>query len=174
MDGQPLSEAVRDAASRGYTEPRPQDDLSGVDVARKALILARELGLEVDLDDVQIEPLVSAELIDIDDVGAFFAALERNDATFARSLERARGQGKVLRYLAQIDPSSSTPIRVGPVFVDAAHPATRLRGTEAMVAFVTDRFEEYPLIVQGPGAGGDVTAAGVLTDVLRISRGLRA
>lgn len=168
--GVPLADAVRDAKTRGYTEPHPRDDLSGADAARKALILARELGLELELEDVQITPFVPAELLVHDDVEQFFGALAGWQPSFASTVAEHAARGEVLRYLASIDPDR---VEVGPVFVPADHPSTRLRGTEGFVAFYTERYAEYPLVVQGAGAGGAVTAAGVLADVLALSQSLR-
>lgn len=170
--GVPLSQAVREAKARGYTEPHPRDDLAGTDAARKALILARELGLAVELADVQVEPFVPAALLAEDELPRFFAALERADAAFAERIAGLAREGQVLRYLARIDPSAGR-VSVGPVAVPLAHPATRLRATEAFVAFSTERYAELPLVVQGAGAGGAVTAAGVLADVLQIAQALR-
>ncbi|MEO1270855.1 MAG: bifunctional aspartate kinase/homoserine dehydrogenase I, partial [Myxococcota bacterium] len=172
MAGRSLSEAVRTAHRLGYTEPQPQDDLSGLDVARKALILARELGLELELSDIQVEALVPEALLAEADREAFFAALEAHDPIFNERIEHLRRDHKTLRYLARIDPEGPT-VTVGPVGIDDDHPATRLRGSEAFVAFMTERYSDYPLIVQGAGAGGAVTAAGVLADVLSIAQTLR-
>jgi aspartokinase/homoserine dehydrogenase 1 len=173
--GEPLSRAVRTARDRGYTEPHPRDDLSGLDVARKALILARELGLRIELTDVAVEPFVPREALAEDDPEAFLRSLTALDALFAERIERYRAAGKVLRYLVQIVPDAEDgrQVRVGPVAVDADHPATGLKGAEALVAFTTERYRDYPLIVRGAGAGGDVTAAGVLADVLRLAQDVR-
>lgn len=174
--GVPLSRAVRDARARGYTEPHPRDDLSGLDVARKALILARELGLALDLGAVAVEPFVPPAALDHADLERFFLALTDLDAQVAARIDRMRSAGRVLRYLAQIDPeppAGAPAVRVGPVEVEPDHPAARLRGTEAFVAFTTDRHRDYPLLVQGAGAGGAVTAAGVLTDILKIALAVR-
>jgi len=176
MAGLPLSQAVRTARSLGYTEPNPQDDLSGLDVARKALILARELGFPVELSDVGVESLVPASMLASMPLEQFYAALEAHDTEVERRLARLRDEGKVLRYLARIDPGSGNApcsVTVGPVEIPLSHPATRLRGSESFVAFTTERYADYPLIVQGAGAGGAVTAAGVLADVLRIAQALR-
>lgn len=178
MAGVPLSKAVRTARELGYTEPNPADDLAGLDVARKALILARELGYDVELDDVVVEPLVPAELLEATTIEAFFDALESHDAELSAKIEAMKLEGRVLRYLARVDPASCVEgkrcaLEVGPTFIAQDHPATRLRGSEAFVAFTTDRHLEYPLIVQGSGAGGAVTAAGVLADVLRVAQTLR-
>jgi aspartokinase/homoserine dehydrogenase 1 len=171
-----LSQAVREARRRGYTEPHPREDLSGMDVARKALILARELGLSVDLEEVDIEPFVPRELLEEGQVDAFLDGLERHDERLLAWIASLRSEGRVLRYLATItpDPHGGRPqLRVAPVGVTAEHPAARLRGSEAFVAFTTARYSEYPLVVQGSGAGGAVTAAGVLADVLALSQTLR-
>jgi aspartokinase/homoserine dehydrogenase 1 len=174
MDGEPLSKAVRTAKELGYTEPRPQDDLSGLDVARKALILARELQLPLTMDDVRVEPLVPENIINTDTLDEFFQALENYDAELEEKLEEYRASGKLLRYIARIDPNAEgEKLVVGPVAVASDHPAAGLRGSESFVAFSTARYAEYPLIVRGSGAGGAVTAAGVLADVLRISQALR-
>ena len=196
--GIPLSEAVRTAREMGYTEPNPQDDLSGLDAARKALILARELGFRVELEDIVVEPLVPAKLLEPMGLDDFFRALAGHDAVFADRVARLREEGRVLRYLARIDPQTDDPqandrqangpqtngpladaaadrcaVHVGPVDIPADHPATRLRGSEAFVAFTTERYHDYPLIVQGAGAGGAVTAAGVLADTLKVAQILR-
>jgi bifunctional aspartokinase / homoserine dehydrogenase 1 len=174
--GVSLSRAVRAARERGYTEPHPRDDLTGLDAGRKALILARELGLDAELDDVVVEPFVPSELLAADDLDEFFRALEGHDEAFAARIAALRAEGRALRYLAQIEPGTGDrrpKIRVGPVGVASDHPATRLRGSEAFVAFTTERYAEYPLVVQGAGAGGAVTAAGVLADVLALCQSLR-
>ena len=176
MKGVPLSAAVETARSRGFTEPNPQDDLSGLDVARKALILVRELGVPMALEEIEVEPLAPADIIAEASVEAFFARLREHDAEFSARVSDLREAGRVLRYLVRIDPGGAgvpPQVRVGPTVVDAAHPSTRLRGAESFVAFTTERYSESPLIVQGAGAGGAVTAAGVLADVLRVAQGLR-
>jgi aspartokinase/homoserine dehydrogenase 1 len=171
MDGVRLDAAVRDAKEKGYTEPLPQDDLSGLDAARKGIILARELGFELELDDVALTPFVPAELLAERDLEAFYRALAGHADELARTLARLREEGRVLRYLARVDPSAPSRgepvVTVGPVGVPSDHPAAGLRGSESFVAFHTRRYQLYPLIVRGAGAGGAVTAAGVLADVLR-------
>lgn len=172
--GVPLSEAVRKARDLGYTEPHPRDDLSGLDVARKALILARELGLALDLTDVALEPLVPASYLAEDDPEKFLAALAGADAAAAGRITTLKAEGRLLRYLARIEPEApGAKITVAPIGVDATHPAASLRGAEAFVAFHTERYQQYPLVVRGAGAGGDVTAAGVLADILRLAQNIR-
>ncbi len=176
MRGVLLSEAVRRARDLGYTEPNPLEDLSGMDVARKALILAREMGLPLGFEDVRVRPFVTLDLSLGTGVEEVLRALEDLDGEMAARIEAEKRRGRVLRYLARIEPAGERgrpTVEVGPVFVEADHLSTRLRGTEAFVAFTTERYREYPLLVQGAGAGGEVTAAGVLTDILRVAMMLR-
>jgi aspartokinase/homoserine dehydrogenase 1 len=171
--GVPLSKAVREARERGYTEPHPRDDLAGLDVARKALILAREAGVAVELSEIAVEPFVSGDLLTEEDPERFLSGLAALDAQFGAYVARLHSSQKGLRYLARIDVGGEgkARVRVGPVAVDADHPAMSLRGAEAMVAFFTARYREFPLVVRGVGAGGEITAAGVLADVLRVAEG---
>ena len=176
MDGVALSEAVRDAKNKGYTEPHPRDDLSGTDAARKALILARELGIALEFEDVAVTPLVPEDILAEDDLESFFASLQRYDAAMSDEIAGHKANGEVLRYLATVEPNASDRtkvLRVGPTWVPSDHPATRLRGTEGFLAFFTERYPIEPLVIQGAGAGGAVTAGGVLADVLKIGQSLR-
>lgn len=164
--GAHLDEAVVEAMELGYTEPRPQVDLGGLDAARKALILAREADLALDLPQVDITPLVPAEALAVDHVPDFVRALRRARDAFSERMMGILSAGKRLRFLAAIDPSARPALRVGPVAVDAAHPAAGLVGGQSLVALRTARYATQPLVVQGAGAGADVTAAGVLADVI--------
>ncbi len=177
MSGVPLSAAVRTAKELGYTEPHPREDLSGMDVARKALILARELGYEIELEDVEIEPFVPMDVLNQDRLEDFFSSLEAHDPVITAKVESLKASGRILRYLAVIDSAAHKAggplVCVKPIEVDLAHPASRLRGSEAFIAFTSERYQRYPLIVQGAGAGGAVTAAGVLADTLTLAQMLR-
>jgi homoserine O-acetyltransferase len=165
--GVPLSMATRWAAGLGYTEADPRDDLSGLDSARKALILAREAGLSLELSDVRVTPLVPAALLE---PAALVASLRRHDGALAEEVERLRRQGRALRYLTTIVPTGDgrAEVAVGPAAVEPHHPAARLSGVEAFVAFTTLRHAERPLLVQGTGVGGALTAGGVLAELLRV------
>lgn len=164
----PFSELVTQARGMGYTEPDPRDDLSGVDVARKLVILAREAGYELSLEDVAVESLVPATLqgASVDD---FMARLHEVDEGFAQRLADARARGNVLRYVAQFKPGQQPS--VGLVELPGEHAFANLRLTDNVVQFTTRRYCDNPLVVQGPGAGPEVTAAGVFADVLRVAAG---
>jgi aspartokinase/homoserine dehydrogenase 1 len=164
-DGVPYSEAVRQAHAMGYTEPDPRDDLSGVDVARKALILARTLGRKLDLTDIRVEPLFPSELGD-DDPQRFISNLAAIDEEMHERVISARRSREVLRYVARIEGDG---IRVGLETLPEGSPMGRLRGTDNQVVLRSRRYQTNPLIVTGPGAGAEVTAAGVLNDIIAIT-----
>jgi aspartokinase/homoserine dehydrogenase 1 len=167
----PFSELVRQAHALGYTEPDPRDDLSGVDVARKLTILAREAGMPLSLSDVEVESLVPHALRDADRDG-FMAGLESLDAPMLQRLLVARERGCVLRYVARLQDDGSA--RVALLELPADHAFAHLRLTDNCVQFTTRRYCDNPLIVQGPGAGPEVTAAGVFSDLLRVAGSLGA
>lgn len=170
-NGVPYSEAVAKAYALGYTEPDPREDLSGMDVARKALILARTLGLRVELKDIAVESLFPDSMKG-GDTKSFIAGLKSLDAAWNERAQAARRDGRVLRYVASITPGGSTShIKVGVEAVPAEAPLGRLKGTDNQVTLVTRRYDKNPMIVSGPGAGAAVTAAGVLNDILAIATG---
>jgi homoserine dehydrogenase len=164
--GKPLSAAVREAHALGYTEPDPRDDLSGMDVARKALILARTCGLPWELDAIPAEPWFPPELAAISR-DEFMARLEELDAPFAARVAEARAAGGALRYVATVTPEGAS---VGLKVLPASHPLAGLRGPDNLFSFTTARYNERPLVVRGPGAGLAVTAAGVLADIVATAR----
>jgi homoserine O-acetyltransferase len=171
--GVPLSLATRWAMGLGYCEADPRDDLSGLDTARKALILARELGAHVALEDVRVEPFVPADLLAPGTADELIAALRREDGAIGAEVRRLAAEGKSPRYLARITvgPEGKVDVSVGPRAVAATDPAARLVGVEAYVAFTTARHAERPLVVQGTGVGGAHTAGGVLAEIFRIQFG---
>ncbi len=171
--GVPLSLAARWAMGLGHCEADPRDDFSGLDTARKALVLAREAGAQAALEDVRITPFVPAGLLAPGTTDDLIAALRSHDDEMAARVRRLAEEGKALRYLATIELTKDgrAEIGVGPEVVDESHLAGRLVGVEAFVAFTTGRHRERPLVVQGTGVGGANTAGGVLADVFRISFG---
>ena len=167
----PFSELVREAHALGYTEPDPRDDLSGTDVARKLVILAREAGMPLSLGDVDVQSLVPERLRDADREG-FMASLHELDAPMLSAYDAARDRGCVLRYVARLQQDGKA--RVALLELPDDHAFAHLRLTDNCVQFTTRRYRDNPLIVQGPGAGPEVTAAGVFSDLLRLSAALGA
>jgi bifunctional aspartokinase / homoserine dehydrogenase 1 len=164
-EGARFSEAVAEAARLLYTEPDPVADLSGADVGRKAVILGRLSGLAVSDDALSVEGLVDASLAGRP-LPALIEALRAYDAPIAARIEKARREGRVLRYVARVE---SGRVAVGPVEVPADSPLGMLKGTDNMIVFTSERYAARPLVVSGPGAGVEVTAMGVLGDILRIA-----
>jgi aspartokinase/homoserine dehydrogenase 1 len=167
----PFSAIVNEAKQRGYTEPDPRYDLSGTDVARKLIILAREMGLRLEMSDVQVASLVPGDLANssIDD---FLAGLSTYDAGMQQRFAAAAAAGKVLRYVGRI--TSTGEATVGLVELDRKHAFANIALTDNVVRFATARYNKNALIVQGPGAGPEVTAGGVFADLLRLSAYLGA
>lgn len=163
MDGRAFSEAVREALARGYTEPDPRDDLSGQDVLRKLLILARESGWRLEPEDVRLEPILPGEGWGEGTVEDFLARLPEVDDHFAALRARAIESGSRLCHLAVVRDGEAR-VWVGQVGVE--HPCHGLRGADNLVLYRTRRYSD-PLVVRGPGAGLDVTAAGVFADIVR-------
>ena len=170
FDGtQPFSRVVRQARTQGYTEPDPRDDLSGMDVARKAVILAREAGVELELEDIEVQSLVPEELsVDaVPSVDEFLNRLADFDEPMVERFRAAERDNHVLRYVADVDLGSGKA-RVSLQSYPRGHPFAGISLTDNVIQFVTRRYRDNPLIVRGPGAGPDVTAAGVFADVLRL------
>jgi len=168
---QAFSQIVRDARQRGYTEPDPRDDLSGTDVARKLIILGREMGLELELADVKVESLVPAELRS-GSIEDFMARLPQYDSMMRGRLDSARARGKVLRYVGRLTAAGDASVGLTELAED--HAFANIALTDNVVRFATRRYCDNPLIVQGPGAGPEVTAGGVFADLLRLAAYLGA
>lgn len=154
--GTPLSRAIAVAKERGYTEPDPREDLGGADVARKAVILAREMGFPLELGDVDLVPFASREE-------------PIDDDAWARRVAEAESRGERLVYLARIEVDRDTARATARLeSLPRTHPAAASRGPVALASFTTDRYAAEPLVVRGPGAGGPVTASALVADVLRL------
>jgi aspartokinase/homoserine dehydrogenase 1 len=161
----PFSALVREAHRVGFTEPDPRDDLSGQDVARKLLILAREIGLKMELGEVTVDSLVPRPLRRGRFSGKFFTDLARYDKDIDRRVEQARRRGSVLRYVGVLERGKA---QAGLKEFPATHPVASAKGSDNVIAFTTRRYRKTPLVVQGPGAGADVTAMGVFSDILKL------
>ncbi len=167
FDGsEPFSSIVSSARDQGYTEPDPRDDLSGMDVARKVVILAREMGMDVSLGDVEIEGLVPGGL-EFGSPEDFLGNLARHDDAMFQVFEEARERNEVLRFVGTIDAGLGCSVSLQSLGND--HAFARGRHTDNIVMFRTDRYSTNQLVIQGPGAGPDVTAGGVFADVLRLA-----
>ena len=167
----PFSQLVSEARALGYTEPDPRDDLGGLDVARKLVILAREAGRELSLEDVEIESLVPPALREVSR-DEFLARLDELDAPLQARFEAAQREGRALRYLARLDREGRAT--VGLASPEPGHASLHSQLTDNLVVFRTRRYASNPLVVQGPGAGPEVTAAGVFGDILAIAQALGA
>jgi aspartokinase/homoserine dehydrogenase 1 len=166
FDGRvPFSTLVREAHRMGYTEPDPRDDLSGTDVARKLLILARQIGLRMDLGEVRVDSLVPRPLARGKFSDRVLTAFARYDREMANRVARAEARGNVLRYVGTLENERA---QAGLKEYPRHHPVALAKGSDNVIAFTTKRYSRTPLVVQGPGAGADVTAMGVFSDVLKL------
>jgi len=163
----PFSELVYEVLEKGFTEPDPREDLNGNDVARKLLILIREAGYQKELSEIQIENLIPVGLRKVSSTKEFLSAMKQYDPVFEERREKAAKNKKVLRYIAQFGPDEA---QVGLKEVDITHPFYHISGSDNILSIYTRYYNESPLVIRGPGAGAEVTAAGVLADILKISR----
>ena len=166
--GKVWSEAVRRAHRLGYTEPDPRDDLGGLDVARKLLILARICGLDLKIQDVDVEPMLNRpDLADLP-LREYWRRLPEADGEMAARFGQAAEEGLELAYLAELDMTGASGVaRVGLRTVPLDHPVAGMPASENIFIFRSRRYQAHPLIIRGPGAGTDLTAAGVFADILR-------
>jgi aspartokinase/homoserine dehydrogenase 1 len=162
----PFSQIVREAKDNGFTEPDPRDDLSGMDVARKLTILAREMGLDLEIGDFPVQSLVPEALCDCT-IDEFLERLPEFDHEIEALYHDAVRANKRLRYIAGLDATGNASVALEAV--DDSHPFCNINLTDNIVQFETDRYSENPLVIQGPGAGPEVTAGGVFSDLLRLA-----
>ena len=160
-----FSEIVLEAKERGFTEPDPRIDLNGIDVRRKLLILARESGMSLEANDVIINNILPKECQEAETVEAFFEALENANPQFQALVKEAEDKGMRLRMIAKLEKDHAS---IGLEMVDGNHPFYNLSGSDNMIVFTTERYKERPLVVRGPGAGAEVTAAGVFAEIVTI------
>lgn len=164
-EGRKFSTVVAEAKAKGYTEPDPRDDLSGMDVARKILILSREAGMSLELKDIAIQNLVPAECQGDMSVEQFLRVLEKYDKTFDALRDEAARRNEKLRYMAVLR-DGRVSVHLGSV--NDSHPFYSLSGSDNIILLTTERYHDRPMVIRGPGAGAAVTAAGVFADIIRI------
>lgn len=170
-DSRSFSEIVIAARNAGYTEPDPRDDLAGMDVARKVTILARECGLDLELEKVPVHSLVPEPLRLCSTVEEFLEKLPEFDRVMEQLLEDAAKSGECLRFVGVVDPLKKTgTVKLQRYPKD--HPFAQLKGSDNIISFTTERYSQQPLIIRGPGAGAEVTAGGVFADIMRLSSSL--
>lgn len=164
-EGTKFSAIVKKAKELGYTEPDPRIDLNGIDVRRKLIILARETGLPLEAAEVETNNILPEACQQAQTVEAFFTELAAADDYFEQLRAEAAAEGKVLRMVAKLENGNAS---IGVEAVDQSHPFYFLSGSDNMIVFTTERYKERPLVVRGPGAGAEVTAAGVFAEIIRI------
>lgn len=164
--GESFHDIVKKAQELGFTEPDPREDLGGKDVARKLLILAREAGLTMEAEDIDIKPFLPQPCFDAPTVDAFFDTLKTYNSTFENMVEAAEKEGDKLRIIATLEGKKAS---ISLQSVNANNPFYGLSGSDNMISFTTKRYKERPLVVRGPGAGAEVTAAGVFAEIISIA-----
>lgn len=164
--GKSFHDIVKKAQQLGFTEPDPREDLGGKDVARKLLILARESGLSMEADDIEIKSFLPQPCFDAETVDDFFATLKVYNSTFENMVEAAEKEGNKLRIIAKLEGKKAS---ISLQSVDANNPFYGLTGSDNMISFTTQRYKERPLVVRGAGAGAEVTAAGVFAEIISIA-----
>jgi aspartokinase/homoserine dehydrogenase 1 len=164
--GKKFSTIVKEAKRKGYTEPDPRNDLNGMDFARKLLILAREIGKSIELEDIDLEPILPEACRKAETVQSFISELEKADPYFSDLCKKAHKKGKVLRYIALLN-KNTTAIKLKAV--NSTHPFYSLGGSDNIIAITTQRYRDNPLVFKGAGAGAEVTAAGVMADIFKIA-----
>ena len=158
---------VKEAQEKGYTEPDPRDDLNGKDFMRKMLILARDAGYPMEAKDISIENMLPPACLAASSVAEFYEELEKNAAYFEDMKTKAANNQQVLRYIGKLEDGK---VEITLQMVDDSHPFFALSGSDNIISFTTDRYKDRPMVVKGPGAGAEVTAAGVFADIINVGK----
>jgi aspartokinase/homoserine dehydrogenase 1 len=166
-DEKRFHEIVKEAQDLGYTEPDPRDDLNGKDFMRKMLILARDAGYPLEASDVEIESMLPPACMAAESVSDFYQELQNNAGYFENLKQEAADTGRVLRYIGKLE---NGKVAITLQMVDENHPFYMLSGSDNIISFTTDRYKARPLVIKGPGAGAEVTAAGVFADIINVGK----
>jgi aspartokinase/homoserine dehydrogenase 1 len=166
-DEKRFHEIVKEAQDLGYTEPDPRDDLNGKDFMRKMLILARDAGYPLEASDVEIESMLPPACMAAESVADFYQELQNNAGYFENLKREAANSAKVLRYIGKLE---NGKVAITLQMVDENHPFYMLSGSDNIISFTTDRYKVRPLVIKGPGAGAEVTAAGVFADIINVGK----
>ena len=166
-DGVLFHEVVKEAQEKGYTEPDPRDDLNGKDFMRKMLILARDAGYALEEKDIELENMLPPSCMAAESVADFYKELKNNSAYFENLKKQATQDNKVLRYIGKLEGGK---VSINLQMVDENHPFYTLSGSDNIISFTTNRYKDRPLVVKGPGAGAEVTAAGVFADIINVGK----
>jgi aspartokinase/homoserine dehydrogenase 1 len=165
QEGNLLSEIIKDAQSKGYTEPDPRDDLNGMDAARKLLIICREAGFPLEMEDIEIKRFLPDQCFEVPTVEEFYTVLMNSDALYRALGDKAQAAGRRFRYVASFENGKA---RLSIKDIGSDHPFYHLSGTDNIVAITTKYYNKNPLVIKGPGAGQELTAAKVLEGIVRI------
>ena len=161
-----FAEVVRMAQEKGFTEPDPRDDLSGLDFARKMLILARETGMNTEFEDLELHPILPDNCLNASSVDEFYNELEASEDFFKALKNKAAAENKVMHYVGVL---SEGKVKTELMMLGSEHPFYNLSGSDNIISFTTNRYLTNPMVIKGPGAGAEVTAAGVLADLVRVA-----
>lgn len=159
-------EVVKDAQQKGFTEPNPKDDLSGLDFARKMLILSRERGLDLEMEDIEMTPILPENALQAETTEDFYEALRYSEFHFQQWKEKAEKENKAMHFVGTLHEGK---VKIGLQFLEPTHPFYNLSGSDNIISLTTNRYLHNPMVIKGPGAGAEVTAAGVMADMVRVA-----